>query len=143
MKKYDFSRWSREDWEMYQYIYENQLFDPRVQQFFEEQKRMEDRWAKRYEKYLTLFCDLSAEIDVYSCHPAFELLVVSKQTMQIVFDAIKELPKAQGQRFYLQYVVRFSQSEIARMENVSIKAVQGSVASARKKLKEKLKYFRK
>lgn len=141
METYDFRKWSYDDRKMYQRIYKDLPFDPAIQSFFEEQNRFQERWRKRYDNYITLFCDLPANTDFDSCHPAFDRVVASKETLNIILRAVKELPETQQRRFVMQNCKSLLLKEIAAMEGVSQRSIERSLATAKRNLKKKLKNF--
>ena len=139
MEKYNFKKWSYADRKMYRQIFTDITYDKEIQEFFEEQKRFEDRWAKRYEKYLTLFTDLPVDIDYYSGSSAFDSIVIDKIAFIAIIKAISSLPVLQKRRFYLKHIKQYRQQEVAEIENVSVRAVTDSISRARRNLIKKLK----
>ena len=112
--------------------------------YFKEQ-REENKYKRkiyRYKAHYSLNQDDGIENEIVSDFddPVFEEFVC-KLDKQRLFDAIADLPEAQGKRIYTKFILGISQVEIARNEGVAESAVNQAIERGLRNLEKKLKSF--
>lgn len=138
-KKYDFSKFSKEDRAIYKELLESQPYNPKLQALFEElnrQQRNQTRWDERHR----------AE-DAYNDSIIYEVLanlsteetVLSRERINEMRAAIEMLPTTQRRRLWLHYFEEMTLTQIANAEGVSKQSIQESITGAIKNLQKTLR----
>ncbi len=91
---------------------------------------------KRSEKVRLKYAERAIKVDSNIESP--EYLILEKEFMEKLSDAIAQLPDKQREVFLLNRVEKKTYKEIAEMSGVSVKAVEKSMHKALVKLREKI-----
>ncbi len=128
--RYDWTLFTAEDYKQYRKILESLPYDPKLAEFFHEQKRNEQRWEKQRKRYIS---DLECA-DREAC-----LLPAGNVENEVIFreiigEAKKRLTGTEYRRLRKHAVMGLSQTEIAKGERVALPTVSLCISSARRKL---------
>ena len=108
---------------------------------FQREENNYNRRVFRHKAHYSLDQDdgIESEIIEKSADP-FEIYA-EKLMKQELYDAIKSLPKKQGERIYAHLVLGMSKAEIARRDGVDEKNVRQAIERGLEKLRKMLKNF--
>lgn len=85
---------------------------------------------------------LEEQSDSTDCQPSPEELLISDKGADYIADIIKQSLSKQEQDVFHLYLKGFSYDEIAHRTSISLKAVDSTMQRARKKLREKLSFYK-
>jgi len=109
------------------------------------EKRRERSYIERVRRnkaYYSLDLDDGAiENDALFLSPSPETVVERRQITEEVYAALDSLPDKQRRRVYAQYILGFSQTEIASAEGVDLSAVSRSIGRGLEGMKKFLAAF--
>lgn len=115
----------------------------KMQMEFLERRREEFKEENERRRHIDNFLrdDFLFEVKTAEKSYSIEDLVINENQRDYIIQEIWELPPIQARRTFMHLINEYSLTKIARIERVSVTAIEKSVSKGIKYLKKKLKNF--